>query len=110
MLAALLLCSFVTRAKRRIDSFSLPTVLEVMTENEENYLYSIEIEIGTPPQKSQFLIDLQSSFTFVFSTNSSSLNYPIDSFYDPEDSTTVELVGENFFWTTTGFAMLGALY
>ena len=80
-----------------------------MTENQENYLYSIEIEIGTPPQKSQFLIDLQSSFTFVFSTNSSSLNYPIDSFYNPADSTTVEFVGENVAWTTAGFAMLGAL-
>ena len=38
-------------------------------DNQLNYLYTIEVAVGTPGQKSQFLIDSESTNSYVFAEN-----------------------------------------
>jgi hypothetical protein len=56
---------------------------------QNNYIYTVNVSVGTPPQYSQFIVSFASPFTFVFSNtlNSSLMDNP-DAFYNASNSST----------------------
>ena len=53
-----------------------------------NYLYTMNVSVGTPAQNSLFLIDIFSSTSFVFTKEGQYYNMTPDAFYDVRNSST----------------------
>ena len=90
-----------------------------VAEQPENFLYTIEMKVGTPGVVSNFLIDINTATTVVFSTGikieTENILYnsyaQVDGFYNPAESSTsshTELLDQSY--VVNGFSLLGKLY
>ena len=77
-----------------------------------NFLYSIEVQIGTPPQSSLFLVDQFSPFNFVFLKGGKYANMTPDAFFDIKKSETSSLVSAAPVspYVTNGITLNGPTY
>lgn len=91
-----------------------------VTEQTENFMYTIELKVGTPGVVSNFLIDINSETTVVFSSDikieTDNILYnsyaQVDGFYKPDKSATAH---HNVFaldqsYVVDGFNLVGKLY
>ena len=91
-----------------------------VTEQPENFLYTIEMKVGTPGVVSNFLIDINTATTVVFSTEikieTDNIVYnsyaQVDGFYNPAKSTTADhkAFALDQTYLVNGFNLVGKLY
>ena len=78
-----------------------------------NYLYTIEVGVGTPPQKAEFLIDLTSTASYVFlktmyvEPTAKGWYGEYNKFFETKDSSTIVDTKVSVTNTTLGMLMIG---